>query len=177
MDVGAGDGGYVVFRARTEPNTFAIAVDASPDGLVRGAWKAKRQRLQNAAFLVESVEHFPRELACLADEVTVHFPWGSLFRGLLDGSRPVLGPIASLMKVGADLHVLLSAVDRDGFAEVTPSVVSSRRATYSELGLHLVGAEWASSAIVAASHSSWAKRLAVGRERRAVSARYRRDAT
>lgn len=177
MDVGAGDGVYVLFRARTEPNTLAIAVDASPDGLVSGAWKAKRERLQNAAFLVESVEHLPRELACLADEVTVHFPWGSLLHGLLDASSPVLGPIASLMKVGAELRVLLSAVDRDGFAEATPLVISSRCATYSEHGLRLVGTEWASSAIVAASHSSWAKRLAVGRERRAVIARYCRDAT
>jgi len=177
VDVGAGDGGYVVFRARIEPNTFAIAVDASPDGLVRGAWKAERERRQNAAFLVGSVEHLPRELACLADEVTIHFPWGSLFRGLVDGSGPVLGPIAGLMKVGAELRVLLSAVDRDGFAEVTPSVISSRRGRYSEHGLHLAGAEWASSAIVSASRSSWAKRLAVGRERRAVIARYRRGAT
>jgi len=28
VDVGAGDGGYVLHRARTEPNTFGIAIDA-----------------------------------------------------------------------------------------------------------------------------------------------------
>ena len=177
MDVGAGDGGYILHRARIEPATFAIAIDASPDALATGAWRAKRARVANAAFLVEGIERLPRELACLADEVTIHFPWGSLLRGLLDGSSVVVGPIAGLMKAGAELRVLMSAVDRDGFGEVTPSVIGSRCATYAEHGLRLIDAEWASNAIVAESRSAWAKRLAVGRARQAVIARYRRDAT
>jgi 16S rRNA (adenine(1408)-N(1))-methyltransferase len=175
--VGAGDGGYVLYRARTEPGTFAMAIDASHHALASGAWRAKRADLANAAFLVEGVERLPRELACLADEVVVHFPWGSLLRGLVDGSSSVVQPIAGLMKAGAELRVLLSAVDRDGFAKVTPSVITSRCATYSAHGIHLIGAEWASDAIVADSRSAWAKRLAVGRARQAVIARYRRDAT
>jgi 16S rRNA (adenine(1408)-N(1))-methyltransferase len=176
VDVGAGDGGYVLHRARTEPDTFAIAIDASPDALASGAWRAKRARFANAAFLVAAVERLPRELACVADEVTVHFPWGSLLRGLVDGSGSVIGPIASLMKGGGELRVLMSAVDRDGFAELDPSLVNSRCGAYSEHGLRLIDAHWASNAVVAASRSGWAKRLGVGRARRAVIARYRRDA-
>ena len=177
MDVGAGDGGYVLHRARSEPNTFAIAIDASPDALASGAWRAKRARIANAAFLVEGVERLPCELARLADEVTVHFPWGSLLRGLVDGSSSIVGPLAGVMKAGSELRVLLSAVDRDGFAELAPTVVASTRVRYAERGLHLVEADWASNAVVAESRSAWAKRLAVGRARRAVVARYRRDAT
>ena len=169
MDVGAGYGGYVLYRARTEPTTFAIAIDASPDALASGAWRAKRTRVANAAFLVEGIERLPCELACLADEVTVHFPWGSLLRGLLDGSSSVVGRIAGLMRAGAELRVLMS--------DVTPSLITSRCATYAQYGLHLIEAEWASYAIVAESRSAWAKRLAVGRARQAVIARYRRDAT
>jgi 16S rRNA (adenine(1408)-N(1))-methyltransferase len=175
--VGAGDGGYVLHRASTEPDTFAIAIDASPDALTKGAWRAKRARVANAAFLVEGLERVPTELRCLADEVTVHFPWGSLLHGLVNGSSSIVGPIAGLMKAGAELRVLMSAVERDGVGEVSPSLVASRCATYIEHGLHLVGAEWASDAIVAESRSAWAKRLAVGRARQAVIARYRRDAT
>jgi len=177
VDVGAGDGGYVLHRARTEPTTFAIALDASPDALSDGAWRAKRARLENAAFLVEGVERMPRELACLADEVTVHFPWGSLLRGLVEGSSSVVGPIADLMKVGAELRVLMSAVDRDGYEELTPALIASRSGTYAQHGLRLVEAEWASSAVVTRSRSAWAKRLGVGRARRAIIARYRRLAT
>jgi len=177
VDVGAGDGGYVLHRARTEPTTFAIALDASPDALSDGAWRAKRARLENAAFLVEGVERMPRELACLADEVTVHFPWGSLLRGLVEGSSSVVGPIADLMKVGAELRVLMSAVDRDGYEELTPALIASRSGTYAQHGLRLVEAEWASSAVVTWSRSAWAKRLGVGRARLAIVARYRRLAT
>jgi 16S rRNA (adenine(1408)-N(1))-methyltransferase len=177
VDVGAGDGGYVLHRARTEPTTYAFAIDASPDALASGAWRAKRARLTNAAFLVEGIERLPRELTCLADEVTVHFPWGSLLRGLVDGSGSVLGPIATLMRVDAELRVLLSAVDRDGYGRLTPADVNSRRDAYAEHGLHLTEAGWASASAVAASRSAWAKKLAVGRMRPAVIARYRRDAT
>ena len=175
--MGAGDGGYVLHRARTEPRTFAIAIDASPDALARGAWSAKRAHLANAAFLVEGVERLPPELGCLADEVTVHFPWGSLLRGLLDGSSAVVGSVAGLMKNGAELRVLVSAAVRDGFGEVTPSVITSRCENYLQHGLRLVDARWASSEVVRDSRSAWAKRLGVGRTRPAVIARYRRDAT
>jgi 16S rRNA (adenine(1408)-N(1))-methyltransferase len=174
--VGAGDGGYVLHRARTDTTTFAIAIDASPDALVRGAWRAKRARIGNVAFLVDGIERFPQELQCLAGEVTVHFPWGSLLRGLVDGTSAVIGPIANLMKGGAELRVLMSAVDRDGFAELTPSVVIARRKAYEEQGLFLTEAEWASGAVVSESRSAWAKRLAVGQARKAVIARYRRGA-
>jgi 16S rRNA (adenine(1408)-N(1))-methyltransferase len=177
VDVGAGEGGYVLYRARTEPRTFAIAIDASPDALATGAWRSKRGRLTNAAFLVEAVERLPCELACLADEVTVHFPWGSLLRGVIDASGAIVGPIAHLMKPGAELRVLLSSTDRDGFGDLTPERLISRHMAYSEHGLHLTRAEWASHEVVAQSRSAWAKRLATGRERRAVFARYRRDAT
>jgi hypothetical protein len=43
--------------------------------------------------------------------------------------------------------------------------------------LLLTAAEWASAAVVAETRSAWAKRLAVGRARQAVIARYRRDGT
>ena len=177
MDVGAGDGGYVLHRARTEPTTFAVAIDASADGLVRGAWRAKRAGIRNVAFLVDGVERLPRELHRVADEVTVHFPWGSLLRGLVGGSGAVVGPIASLMKAGAELRVLMSANDRDGVSEITPSAVASRRVAYAEHGLHLIDARWASAGSVAESRSAWAKRVAAGRARHAVMARYRRDVT
>jgi 16S rRNA (adenine(1408)-N(1))-methyltransferase len=177
VDVGAGDGGYVLHRARTEPTTFAMAIDASPDALSSGAWRAKRARLRNAAFLVQGVEGLPPELSGIADEVTVHFPWGSLLRGLLDGSSGVVGPMARLMKEHGELRVLISGIDRDRIGTVDPALVIARRDAYREVGLRLVTAQWATDQLVAESRSGWAKRLGVGRARRAVIARYRRDGT
>lgn len=177
MDVGAGDGGYVLYRARSEPGTFVVGLDASPDALAGGAWRAKRARLSNAAFLVDGIERLPRELVCVADEVTVHFPWGSLLRGLLAADQGVLAPLARLLKPGAELRVVLSATERDGLSEVTPSLLESRAGAFAEHGLGLRRARYASPADIVETHSAWAKRLAVGRARSAVVARYRRDAT
>ena len=150
----------------------AIAIDASADALTSGAWRAKRACLANVAFLVEAVERLSPELACIADEVTIHFPWGSLLHGLIDGSSAIVGPIARLMKDGAELRVLLSAGERDGLAELTPSVIASRSEDFAGHGLRLVDARWASGAIVAESRSAWAKRL--GLSRPVVCARYSR---
>jgi tRNA G46 methylase TrmB len=177
VDVGAGDGGYVLYRARSEPATFAVGLDANPDALAAGAWRGKRAHLANAAFLVDGVERLPRELACVADEVTVHFPWGSLLAGLLAADQAVLTPLARLLKPGGELRVVLSATDRDGFAEVTPPLFESRAGAFSEHGLRLRRARHASQSDIDETHSAWAKRLAAGRTRSAVIARYRRDAT
>ncbi len=175
--MGAGDGGYVLYRARSEPTTFAMGLDANPDALASGAWRARRACLPNAAFLVEGVERLPRELACVADEVTVHFPWGSLLGGLLAADQTVLAPLAHLLKAGGELRVLLSATARDGLNEMTPSLLECHKSAFAEHGLELLRARHASPIDIDESHSAWAKRLAVGRARSAVIARYRRDAT
>jgi hypothetical protein len=61
-------------------------------------------------------------LACVADEIAVHFPWGSLLRGLVEGSHAVLGPIAHLMKTSAELRIL-----RLGVGRARPAVVARYR--------------------------------------------------
>jgi 16S rRNA (adenine(1408)-N(1))-methyltransferase len=174
IDVGAGDGGYALYRAKTQPSTFVIALDASPDALSDGAWRAKRSRAVNAAFLVEAVERIPIELSGLADEVTVHFPWGSLLRGLVAADPAVLCPIASLLRPGGELRILLSATERDGYAQLTPDILAALASPYFDCGLRPVTIRWASPPDIAASRSGWAKRLRVGGTREAVLARYRR---
>jgi 16S rRNA (adenine(1408)-N(1))-methyltransferase len=170
--VGAGGGGYALHGARTDPDALVVAIDASADALAEGAWRAKRARLTNVAFLVEGVERLPAQLAGIADEVTVHFPWGSLLGGLLTAEAAVLAPIASLLKPGAELRVLVSATPRDGYVEVTPATLLAASNGYRDHGLELVEAREATMADTAASRSSWAKRL--GPARRAVLARYSR---
>jgi 16S rRNA (adenine(1408)-N(1))-methyltransferase len=171
VDVGAGDGSYAFHRARNDPSTFAIAIDASADALIVGAWRAKRAGLANAAFLVEGVERLPDALAGLANEVTVHFPWGSLLRGVISANGAVLAPLAGLGRAGAELRVLLSATARDGFTEVTPELLVALAPDYALHGLELVEARHASATDVVAARSSWAKRL--GRGRPVVLARHR----
>ena len=163
-------------RALDDPSLFAIALDASPDALTEGAWRAHRLAVSNTAFLVESIERLPAELAGIADEATVHFPWGSLLRGLIRADAAVLEPLARLVRPGGELRVILSAAPRDGLGEITPATLLAVRHDYARIGLGLRAVREATAADVRETRSSWSKRLAVGRERVAVRARYRRVA-
>jgi 16S rRNA (adenine(1408)-N(1))-methyltransferase len=93
----------------------------------------------------------------------VHFPWGSLLRGLLGHDDAVLSGVAQLLAPGAEATALVSVVPRDGMPPIpTREKVA---AAYARHGLSLADARPATPAEVAASHSSWAKRLRAGTER------------
>jgi 16S rRNA (adenine(1408)-N(1))-methyltransferase len=93
----------------------------------------------------------------------VHFPWGSLLRGLLGADDAVLGGVARLLAPGAAGTVLLSVVPRDGVAPVPPA--EALAAAYARAGLGLVEARPATADEIEATRSSWAKRLRAGTAR------------
>jgi 16S rRNA (adenine(1408)-N(1))-methyltransferase len=84
-------------------------------------------------------------------------------RGVLGLERDVLAGIAALRAPGADIRVLVSVVARDGVPGVPAAPVLA--AAYAQHGLTLVEARRATDAEVAASGSSWAKRLRAGTAR------------
>jgi 16S rRNA (adenine(1408)-N(1))-methyltransferase len=99
----------------------------------------------------------------LAASLTIHFPWGSLLRGVLGHDDAVLRGVAELLAPGAAVTVLVSVLPRDDAPPVPPA--DDLGAAYGRHGLRLVEAREATPAEVAASQSSWAKRLRAGVER------------
>jgi 16S rRNA (adenine(1408)-N(1))-methyltransferase len=147
-------------------------VDASAAAMAEASRRAgrrpKRGGLANALFVVAAAEALPPELNGLADLVTVHFPWGSLLRGLLAPDPAVLGGLARIMRPGGTLRLLVSATARDAGAGVAPlqeSDLATLAGDYAGHGLAVVKARPATLADVAASHSTWGKRLGAGRHR------------
>jgi 16S rRNA (adenine(1408)-N(1))-methyltransferase len=155
----------VLAVAAAQPDTLAIGVDANAPAMADSSRRASRGRtaLPNALFAVAAAERPPQALHGLAGSLTIHFPWGSLLRGVLGEDDAVLAGVARLMAPGATGGVLLSVVPRDGMPPV-PSRASLARA-YERQGLELVEMRAATPDEVAASGSSWAKRLRAGRER------------
>jgi 16S rRNA (adenine(1408)-N(1))-methyltransferase len=143
----------------------------------RAARPAKRGGLANALFVVAAAEALPAELDGVTDALTVHFPWGSLLRGLLTADAAILGGIARVTRPGAAVTLLLSLTERDNVTEIgtiderTFAVLAPAYATH---GLTLLDARIATREELAGSHSSWAKRLRAGRSRRAWQASFRR---
>jgi hypothetical protein len=83
----------------------------------------------------------------------------------------VLAGVARLMAPGAEGRVLMSVVPRDGMPPVPPRCELAP--AYERHGLGLVEMRPATPEAVAASGSSWAKRLRAGRERPVTLLRFR----
>jgi len=148
---------------------------------LRAARPTRKGGLPNALFVVAAAERPPDELCAVAAEVTILFPWGSLLRGALaldDGQAAAAG-IADLVALGGIVRALVSIDPRDRLT--VPTIDASHRA-----GL---AARWARHALtltafgpadpeeIDASGSSWARRLAAGRDRQVWRLELRRRST
>jgi 16S rRNA (adenine(1408)-N(1))-methyltransferase len=120
---------------------------------------------------VGAVETPPAELVGRADLVTVHFPWGSLLRGLLAADPRAATGLASLLRAEGVLQAVLSIEERDGLDELAAIVADRGRleAAWSAHGLRLEVLRPGTGAEVAATASTWAKRLGAMPGRRAIT--------
>jgi 16S rRNA (adenine(1408)-N(1))-methyltransferase len=154
----------VLAAAAARPDTLVVGIDANAAGMADASRRAARRgALPNAVFAVAAAEQPPPVLCARAHELTITFPWGSLLRGVLGAEDRVLAGIAALLAPGGSARALVSVVPRDGVPPIPPA---ERLATaYAAHGLALVDARPATPAEVAASGSSWAKRLRAGSAR------------
>jgi SAM-dependent methyltransferase len=161
IDIGTGSGQAVLRRARREPGTLVIGVDADAramaDASRRAAANASRGGVSNVAFLAESAERLPGPLAGQADLVTIALPWGSLLQGLLAPDSALLGAVGSLLRPGGEIVMLLTEPLR-------PLVA----------GLELVEFRPATAGDVSELSSAWGQRLSIPRTRTAWIVRLRR---
>jgi 16S rRNA (adenine(1408)-N(1))-methyltransferase len=171
----------VLKRAAACPDQLVIGIDASAASMIdasrRAARPAKRGGLSNALFVVAAAETLPPELAGIADAVTVHFPWGSLLRGLLLADPEILANVAGIMRGGATLTVLLSVTEHDrieGINSLDEEAVTALAPAYAAFGLALESCRPATIDDLDRSHSTWAKRLAAGSARPVWRLQFRR---
>lgn len=123
-----------------------------------------RDRTPNVALIVGSVEAVAHDLAGIADEVRVHFPWGSLLRGVLGDEDAVLSALARLPRPGGSVTAMLSVTPRDGVAAepLDPARVASRWTAH---GLTVGTLRALTRRDVEEAASSWGKRLGVAASR------------
>ena len=183
IDLGTGDGRAVLAAAALEPTSLVRGLDASATAMFEASRLAARPASKggrpNARFLVAAAEAPPPALSGVASAVTIRFPWGSLLRGVLGLDPAVAEGIATLVAPTGSLELLLAPSGRDGLGQVPTAVadiVVAARRTFEPLGFELEVGREATAAEVAASGSTWAKRLGAGRarERRNGAAEYGR---
>lgn len=172
LDIGTGDGLFVSESARQNPNKFYIGIDANPRPLEKISEKIHRNPakggLPNVLFIQASLEDLPAELDGVADEVHIHFPWGSLLRAVAAGDEDALRGLRRICSPDAVLEILIgldperdrSEIERLGLQPLTSAYIAEELAPrYEAAGFKIV-----ESGIVAQTDwpklkSSWAKRL------------------
>lgn len=164
LDLGTGDGRLVRRAAERDKNLFAIGIDTCRENLIRHSRVASK----NALFLVADACDLPAELYGLASLITVNFPWGSLLLALLEGDSGLFTGIAGSLRPHALLRICVNAeaIGEAGYAltEGAELVVAN---------LHRSGFVLQKQAPLAPIElksfpTTWAKRLAFGRNPAAI---------
>jgi 16S rRNA (adenine(1408)-N(1))-methyltransferase len=164
LDIGAGDGRFVRQAAAARPARFAIGVDACRENLRAHS----RQAPANALYLIADARALPQALDRRATHVTINFPWGSLLGGLLAGDATLLERLAAVGQPGALLELRLNA---GALAEAGSDLASGGQAVHWALctaGFKLQPAVALGQPELRACPTTWAKRLAYGRDPRAL---------
>ena len=124
----------------------------------------RRDGVPNAVFVVAGAESMPRELRGVADRVTVQFPWGSLLHGILRADEPVLTNLAEIAAPGAKLTIVWSVANGDRVA-APPTLSEPVQARFAGAGFEIRALRPATADEIAATGSTWAKRLRAGTDR------------
>jgi hypothetical protein len=165
LDLGTGDGRYVRHLAERNLRWFVIGVDSCRENL----HEHSRAKLPNMLFVIASAQDLPRELNGLVTHITINFPWGSLLQSLLAGDpRFICGLQAiSCARTSLDLRLNGGALVEAG---------KTLEAGTDRIFYNLLGAGWqlGRPSLMDASAlkqfpTTWAKRLAFGRDPRAMA--------
>ncbi len=169
IDIGTGDGRFVRHIAQTCPKTFAIGIDACRENL----HEVSRRAPVNALFVIANVLALPPELYGLAMHITINFPWGSLLEGLLANNSALMSGLVRVACPNAALEVRLNG---GALAEAGWSLEEGAYRVWEVLAVN--GFDVRPPITLTARElksypTTWAKRLAFGRDPRAVYLRGR----
>lgn len=175
IDIGTGDGRFVYRAARENPRKFYIGIDASRAALEKISMKATRKTSKggapNALFVLAAVEELPEEFDGVADELHIHFPWGSLLKSVAVGNQDVLRSLRRLCASQALLEIIIgidpvrdkTEVERLGLPVLDiESVRETLIPKYESAGFTLVEVGTMNSAEWSKLETSWARKLRGG---------------
>jgi hypothetical protein len=165
LDLGTGDGRYVRTLADEHPNWFIIGVDSCRENLRQHS----QAKLQNILFIIASAQDLPNELNGLVSQITINFPWGSLLESLLINDSKLMCGLKSIARSTTSIDLRLNG---GALAEAGTTLEAGTE----KICENLIGSGWQieSPVVINATAlqsfpTTWAKRLAVGRDPRAIT--------
>lgn len=137
IDIGTGDGRFVSAAAKANPKKFFIGIDANAKPLEKISMRAtrniKKGGLPNAMFVQAAVEDLPDELSGTADEIHIHFPWGSLLRAVATADESFLAALRRIASAECLLEIVVgidperdrTEIERLDIPDLTPVFLHS----------------------------------------------------
>ena len=178
IDIGTGDGRFVYQSARRNPRKFYIGIDPNAGPLEKISEKIHRKPAKggapNVLFIQAAIEDLPAEFDGVADELHVHFPWGSLLRAIATAEISALKNLRRICSSGALLEVVIglnpfqdrSELERLGITDLSLQQIDEVLAPkYSQAGFEITergilpASEWPEF------NTSWARRLQQSHDR------------
>lgn len=164
IDVGTGDGRFVGHVAQASPNRFVIGVDACRENL----YDTSRRAPANVLYVIANAQALPAELHGLAAHISINFPWGSLLDGLLNADAGLLAGLQAVARPNAALTVRLNG---GAMAEVGWKLdegVAQVEAVLAANGFRMRVPTPMLAQELKRFPTTWAKRIAFGRDPRAM---------
>jgi 16S rRNA (adenine(1408)-N(1))-methyltransferase len=164
LDLGTGDGRYARTLAERHSHWFVIGVDACRENLREHS----QAKLQNLLFVIASAQELPHEMDGLISQITINFPWGSLLESLLIGDSKLMRGLKSVSRAQASLDLRLNG---GALAEAGRTLEAGTDKIYYNLlqaGWQLEHPVIMDARTLKKFPSTWAKRLAFGRDPRAL---------
>jgi len=165
LDLGTGDGRYVHHLADRHPDWFVIGVDACRENL----HEHSQAKLQNMLFVIASAQDLPQELHGLVSHITINFPWGSLLESFLAGDPMLISGLESIARSATAVELHLNG---GSLAEAGTTLEAGAEKIYGNLlraGWQVGNPVRMDAKVLRSFPSTWAKRLAFGRDPRAMA--------
>lgn len=164
IDLGTGDGRFVKHMARMHPRRFIIGVDACRENL----YAESQQVPANSLFVIANAEALPVALHGTASYVNVNFPWGSLISGLLTPNSAVIDGLYAVSHPAARIEIYLNAGAVSEAGWDFDAGVDQVRAALIAAGFRVRAPIAINGQALKSTPTTWAKRLAFGRDPRAM---------
>jgi 16S rRNA (adenine(1408)-N(1))-methyltransferase len=164
LDLGTGDGKFAFSHAQTFPHHFVIGVDSCRENLR----EYSRAKLTNLLFVIASAQSLPHELSRLVSHITINFPWGSLLGSLLSGDPLLMRGLETIAQPSASLDLRLNggALSEQGWS--LEKGAEQIRENLLRSGWQVGNPMRMDARALRSVPTTWAKRLAFGRDPRAV---------
>lgn len=164
IDIGTGDGRFAQHVAQTCPNSFMVGIDACRENL----YAVSRRGAANTLFVIANAQALPAELYGLAGQISINFPWGSLLEGLLNSDTALLVGLMRVARFNAGLDIRLNAGALAEFGWSLDAGADRVRDVLDAHGFNMRPPTMMTACELRSCPTTWAKRLAFGRDPRAV---------